>query len=158
MGDYASSVWSYGDIAVAGLRGQELPGGVVLDSSGHPATDPGEADNGSMVPSGGHKGFCQSLMVELLCGALVGGKVAAEETGQGAALLIGFSPGAFGHGDDMSSRVTLASQHISTSKPGPGAPPRVPGAGYQRLLREQPIDLEIDDLVVARRKAAGGEI
>jgi LDH2 family malate/lactate/ureidoglycolate dehydrogenase len=156
IGDYASSVWPYGDIAMAGLRGEQLPPGVVLDSEGSPSTDPADADAGSMLPSGGHRGFVQSVLVELLCGALVGGKIGAEASPGDAALLIGFAPSAFRPGTSAEAQVQALKNQIEGSKRIAGQPaPHSPGARYASLLEDLPTAIEVSEVVRERLRGAG---
>jgi LDH2 family malate/lactate/ureidoglycolate dehydrogenase len=56
-----------------------LPAGWAVDSSGRPTTDPQDVvEGGALLPMGsdkergGHKGYCLSAMVDLLCGPLSG--------------------------------------------------------------------------------------
>jgi uncharacterized oxidoreductase len=80
--DYATSVCAQGKIRVAADKGEALPEGWLLDKHGHPTRDPKEqADGGVMLPSGGHKGYALSVVIELLAGAL---------SGAGPALLPGY--------------------------------------------------------------------
>ncbi|MFZ1008059.1 MAG: Ldh family oxidoreductase [Candidatus Sulfotelmatobacter sp.] len=74
LADVATAAWSYGSIRDAGLAGRELPAGVVQTEDGYPSTDPQDADRGSQLPMAGHKGYALGLAIELLCGALIGGK------------------------------------------------------------------------------------
>jgi LDH2 family malate/lactate/ureidoglycolate dehydrogenase len=57
--------------------GQPLPEGIALDSAGNPTTDPNEVDGGGcLLPSGGAKGYCLGLLVEILSGVMTGAAVA----------------------------------------------------------------------------------
>ena len=51
---------------------KDIPEGWALDADGNPTTDPATALKGSMVPSGGAKGFGAGLMVEVFAAALSG--------------------------------------------------------------------------------------
>jgi uncharacterized oxidoreductase len=55
--------------------GQSVPPGSILDSEGHPATNPADfygPPPGALLPFGGHKGFALGLMADILAGALSG--------------------------------------------------------------------------------------
>ena len=156
IGDYASSVWAYGDIAIAALRGESLPLGVVLDAQGKSSTDPADADAGSMLPSGGHRGFVQSVLVELLCGALAGGKVGTETSLGDAALLVGFAPSVFRPGASPEVQVQTFKQQIEASGQIAGqSGPHIPGARYVSLLQDPPTAIDVSDVVLARLRDAG---
>jgi delta1-piperideine-2-carboxylate reductase len=77
--DMATSTMAHGDLKVAAREGRQVPLGVGIDRDGKPSTDP-EAilSGGSLLTFGGHKGSAISLMVELLCAALAGGKFSHE--------------------------------------------------------------------------------
>ncbi len=78
--DMATPAAAFGKIEMALRRNEQLPEGWVMDSDGNPTNDPQEmVDGGAMLPlgserqRGGHKGYCLSAMVDLLCGPLGGG-------------------------------------------------------------------------------------
>lgn len=74
VADVATAAWSYGALREAMQQGRSVPYGVVQTESGEQSTDPKEADRGSMMPMAGHKGYALGLAIELLCGAVLGGK------------------------------------------------------------------------------------
>ncbi len=76
--DVATAASSYGAIKDAAIAGRTLPLGIVQTSSGGRSSDPNDADNGSILPMAGHKGYALGLAVELLCGPLIGGKAGRE--------------------------------------------------------------------------------
>lgn len=77
--DLATSVMANGDVQIAAREGRELEPGVGVDRHGAPTRDPKAVlDGGALLAFGGHKGAALSLMVEVLCAALVGGKFSAE--------------------------------------------------------------------------------
>ncbi len=72
--DFATTNVAEGKVRVARARGAELPEGLLLDRTGHPATDPQALyEGGSLTPLGallaGHKGYGLSLAAALV-GAL----------------------------------------------------------------------------------------
>jgi LDH2 family malate/lactate/ureidoglycolate dehydrogenase len=155
MGDYASSVLSYGDIALTGLRGEMLPEGVVQDANGRPSRSVADADSGSMLASGGHRGFCQAVLVELLCGALVGGKVGPAPGGD-AALVLGFSANAFDREiGNWGSVSDFRSEVERSGSTDPTRAPQLPGVRYQELLQPTPAYLEVTEEVWAIARSAG---
>ncbi|KAA0972377.1 Ldh family oxidoreductase [Aureimonas fodinaquatilis] len=77
--DQATSVMAHGDVKIAAREKKPLPAGVGVNSRGEPTTDAAEIiAGGALLPFGGHKGSALSLMVEILCAALVGGKFSHE--------------------------------------------------------------------------------
>jgi delta1-piperideine-2-carboxylate reductase len=82
--DMATSVMAKGDVRLAAKEGRELPPGVGVDRHGHDTTDPHAVlDGGALRPFGGHKGSALSMMVEILCAALVGGDFSFEVDNSG---------------------------------------------------------------------------
>lgn len=77
--DMATPAAAFGKLEMAMRKGESIPAGWAIDASGNPTTDPNEmAHGGAILPlgstrdGGGHKGFCLSSMVDLLCGPLSG--------------------------------------------------------------------------------------
>jgi L-2-hydroxycarboxylate dehydrogenase (NAD+) len=64
--------------------GQQLPPGVAVDREGRPTTDPTAALQGAFLPYGGdqaYKTYGLALMIDVLCGPLVGAAFADRVTG-----------------------------------------------------------------------------
>ena len=70
--DQSTSAIAIGKIRVAAANGQLIPEGWAIDKDGHPTTNPEEALEGSLLSSGGYKGFGFGLMAEILASALTG--------------------------------------------------------------------------------------
>ncbi len=77
--DMATPAAAFGKVEMALRKDEPLPEGWAIDSDGQPTTDPQKmVDGGAMLPlgserdRGGHKGYCLSAMVDLLCGPLAG--------------------------------------------------------------------------------------
>lgn len=69
--DFATAASAEGKLRVARANGQQIPPNTVIDSEGNPSTDPNDFYNGgALLPFGGHKGYCLTLMIELLGGGL----------------------------------------------------------------------------------------
>ncbi len=79
VADYSSSVMSTGGLRMSGVRGDDVPEGVMVNSDGDPSVRLDELDEGAMVGFGGHKGHVQSVAIEILCGFLAGSKVGLED-------------------------------------------------------------------------------
>lgn len=71
--DFATAASAEGKLRVARANGSSIPLGTVIDKEGRESTDPNDFyEGGALLPFGGHKGYCLSLMIELLGGALSG--------------------------------------------------------------------------------------
>ena len=68
--DYSTSAVALGKITMANAAGESIPVGWAVDADGNDTTDPAEALKGSLVSTGGYKGYGLGLMVELLASAL----------------------------------------------------------------------------------------
>ncbi len=71
--DFATSGVAEGKLRVAQSKGEQVAPGLILDREGHPSQSPADFyAGGALLPLGLHKGYCLSVMVELLGGALSG--------------------------------------------------------------------------------------
>ena len=70
--DQSTSAVALGKITKAKAAGEEIPFGWAVDSEGNPTTDPSEALKGSLLSTGGYKGWGFGLMVEVMAAALTG--------------------------------------------------------------------------------------
>ena len=70
--DQSSSAVPWTSVNLAAEQKRAIPLGWALDPEGKPTTDPAQGLAGSMAPAGGHKGFGQGLIVEVMCAALAG--------------------------------------------------------------------------------------
>lgn len=77
--DMATTAVAFGKIEMAIRKEEPIPDGWAIDHEGAPTTDPhAMVDGGAMLPlgsereRGGHKGYCLSAMIDLLCGPLSG--------------------------------------------------------------------------------------
>ncbi len=71
--DQSTSAIALGKITMAAAAGEEIPLGWAIDSDGNPTTDPKAALKGSLVSTGGYKGYGFGLMAEVLAAAVTGG-------------------------------------------------------------------------------------
>ena len=104
--DFSTSATAEGKVRVKKIAGEPCPEGWLLDNQGQPTTDPealyGEPP-GSILPMGGaqaYKGFGLGLMIEILTGALSGGRTAREplyaKTGGNCVFVLLLDPESFG--------------------------------------------------------------
>ncbi len=78
--DMTTSSVAEGKLRVAHAAGTPIPEGWILDKHGNPTTDPGDYyDGGALQTMGAHKGYGLSLAIDLLAGALTGGRTAGPD-------------------------------------------------------------------------------
>lgn len=70
--DMATTVAAYGKVKAKAKRGEQMPEGWMIDRQGKPLLDPARAEEGFLLPIGGHKGYGLALIVGLLAGTLQG--------------------------------------------------------------------------------------
>ncbi|MEO8134869.1 MAG: malate/lactate/ureidoglycolate dehydrogenase [Betaproteobacteria bacterium] len=73
--DMTSSMVAEGKLMVAMNKGEHVPAGWIIDKDGKPTTDPKDFyGGGSLLTVGAHKGSGLSVIIDLLSGALTGGR------------------------------------------------------------------------------------
>lgn len=76
--DLATSVVAFGKVEIAKRAGKAIPEGWIIDQDGKNSTLPDDVYHGGLLPLGGtrelggHKGYCLSAMVDILCCVLSG--------------------------------------------------------------------------------------
>jgi len=70
--DQSTSAVALGKITMAAAAGEKIPLGWAVDKDGNPTEDANEALAGSLVSTGGYKGYGFGLMAEVLAAALTG--------------------------------------------------------------------------------------
>lgn len=78
--DQSASAIAKSEIMLRNREGEAIEPGWALDVDGNPTTDAAAALKGSMVPSGGAKGFGAGLMVEIFAAALSGAVLGKDAT------------------------------------------------------------------------------
>ncbi len=122
--DFCTSATAEGKVRVMKMAGQKCPEGWIIDSEGRPTTDPNDLygdPHGSLRPMGGdqaHKGFGLSLMVDIFCGALSGGRCSREvpsnQVGNGVFMMV-FDPAHFGGTEHFASEVSQLVDWVRSS-------------------------------------------
>lgn len=148
--DLATSATARGKIILADQVGGSIPAGWAVDEEGRPTRDPQAALSGSMVPFGGPKGSGLAMMVDLICGALVGAAFGHEigdmyddweRTQRVSHLFIVMDPAAWAEVGDFAESVERFVESVSVLPPG---------AGHDRVLL--PGELEDAAFDAARRE------
>ena len=80
--DFSTSAIALGKITMAAEANQQIPLGWAVDKHGNPTTDPNDALEGSLLSTGGYKGYGFGLMSEILATGL-SGAVSAMVIGSG---------------------------------------------------------------------------
>jgi len=77
--DQSTSAIALGKITMAAAAGEDIPLGWGVDSEGQPTTDPHAViKGGSLMSSGGYKGYGFGLMVEILVAAFTNGNTSTQ--------------------------------------------------------------------------------
>ena len=71
--DQSTTAVALGKITMAKAAGEKIPLGWALDKNGKPTTDAAAALQGTLVSSGGYKGWGFGLMAEVLAAGIAGG-------------------------------------------------------------------------------------
>lgn len=137
--DLATSNGAYGKVIAAKNEGTQLPEGWAVDAAGNPTTDPIEAEKGSMIPFGGHKGSAVAVLLEAFAASLTDATFAFETVDiwsnpasrmNNGHLVIGLDTAAFAGSEHTASRVATLQDRVRSSGPGgrtidaPGDPER----------------------------------
>jgi len=148
--DQSTSAIAIGKIRVAAANGEEIPEGWAVDKDGNPTTNPKEALEGSLLSSGGYKGFGFGLMAEILSSALTGSLSSVNapplKTTEGAPHDLGQSyilidPNFNGAKDHFSSQIKHLTKNISKQKNS-----RLPGS-IKKEINEISIERNLWNLV-----------
>ena len=156
--DQSASAIAKSEIMLRSRKGEDIEPGWALDENGNPTTDANAALKGSMVPSGGYKGFGAGLLVEILAACMSGANLSKDAspfagtkggppgTGQ---CFVAFDPGAFS--ENFAERLQGLASAITDQD---GA--RLPGA--RRIANRQKLEeigIAVDDELVLRIQQFG---
>jgi uncharacterized oxidoreductase len=129
--DFATAASAEGKLRVAKANGQQIPPNTLIDSEGNPSQDPNDFyQGGALLPFGGHKGYCLSLMIELLGGGLsqIHPNVSPEYTYGWGTVLIAIDPSALLPLDLFLKDIDHATTVIRATPPSnPENPVLIPG-------------------------------
>jgi LDH2 family malate/lactate/ureidoglycolate dehydrogenase len=153
--DMGTSAFMATELQLRARLGQPLPEGVALDRDGQPTRDAGEAQQGALLPFGGHKGFGLGLIVQAF--GLLGGAALPPGNDDGD-VFIAFRPDLLVPLADLKRELGALIARVKAIPCQPGfAEIRIPGEqsarNRERLARE---GLDIDRLVFDRLNALAG--
>ncbi len=118
--DFATAASAEGKLRVARANKQAIGPGTVIDKNGVESLDPNAFyEGGALLPFGGHKGYCMSLMIELLGGAISGGHPATSsryERGNGTVLIV-MNPEFFVPADSFAQDIAESAARITSTTP-----------------------------------------
>jgi len=142
--DAAFSASAHGKIRVYEQRGQPLPPGWALDSSGQPTTDPTAAIDGLLLPIGDFKGANLALVMGVLSSMLSGASYGTElgdmhsgpKAGQDGHFVCAIRIDAFEDVAHFKTRVDAAVRELHGARLAPGFE-RVYAPGEKEFLTER---------------------
>jgi len=139
--DSAMSISSRGKILLAWKKGEKIPSNWAVDEDGEPTTDPEKAIRGALLPDG-VKGYALALMIDLLCGAVLGGKfgfdLPSDFSSQGGFSILAISVESFRDYEDYLRDIETYIERLkSLPKMKNFDEIRVPGELKFRILEER---------------------
>lgn len=151
--DIATSKRAWGQVRLANKFGTDLPDDTFYNSKGEVTLDP--KDVHSVKPFGEHKGFSLALLVEVMCGSMVGMGMLAKSTSgssfggklpdRGVFILV-IDPSQTYDLDKFRQENSDLIDEIKSSNSLSGQEIRIPGDKARELQRAQ---LEADEIEVA---------
>ncbi len=145
--DFSTSAAAQGKVRQFFLRGEVVPSGWLIDSTGRETTDPAALFGkppGALLPAGGHRGFALSLAVDVLAGILSGAGYAAPSPGpeeMNGIFVLALDVAWFKPLERFRAQVDQLTDYMKTSRPMASVGPvHIPGEGSReeaaRLARE----------------------
>ena len=144
--DIATTVASHGSIRVKEQAGEPLPEGWVIDSNGDPIADPGQVDEGFLVPIGGYKGSGLNIMIGVLAGIMTGAAFGRKvvnfrtdltsPTNSGQSIIV-IRPDLFMPLDNYKEEMDLQLREFRASESLTDEPVRLPGDRAAEIEAEQ---------------------
>lgn len=123
--DIATTVVAEGKVRVKRNRQERMALGWVLDAEGRPTTDPNALYGnppGTILPAGGHKGYCLAMMIEILAGIMARGGYSTEHPGpiRNGIFMIVVDIGRFVPPGSFRAEVDDLVRYLKTCPPVPG--------------------------------------
>jgi L-2-hydroxycarboxylate dehydrogenase (NAD+) len=149
--DMAITKTAAAEIRKADRLGEEIEKGVAISPEGEVTTDPEKALDGAMLPFGGYKGSGLGLMIEILGGALVGGKTGKNIDGNRGMVFLAFKPNIFVSEKEFMNRVESLIEEVSNADTRRGFEEVLyPGQRSERNKKEaERTGLEIKEEVIS---------
>ena len=156
MFDMACSEVSRGKCETALRGGEQIPPGWGIDENGEPSTDPAEVLKGSLLPFGGIKGFCITLLVEAFSSILTfasfgnGTNMQAGEGNTGHFFLL-LDPEKFGDIESYKNSIDVYVENIKSVPLAAGAEEIIiPGELEARAIKHRTAHgVELDQAVAS---------
>jgi LDH2 family malate/lactate/ureidoglycolate dehydrogenase len=164
--DLATSNGAYGKVIAAKNEGTQLPEGWAVDAAGNPTTDPVEAEKGSMIPFGGHKGSAVAVLLEAFAASLTDATFAFETIDiwsnpasrmNNGHLVVGLDTDAFAGSARTASRVATLQDRVRSSGPG-GQPVDAPGDPERRRQAEAADAVSLPSSTISQLAALAEEL
>ncbi len=136
--DMATSAFTWYGLVLAKSKGEPIPEGVAIDSTGRVTTDPAKAMNGALLPfDKNYKGSGIGMVVEILSGPLLGAaycdcKTFDQEWGS---TVLALDPSLLVDKEKFKSSCSDLIRIVKTSRTSDGQPPRLPGERAQTSYR-----------------------
>ena len=154
--DMATSKRAWGQVRLANKYGTDLPADTFYNDKGEVTLDPKQAY--SVMPFGGYKGFALAMLIEIMCGSMVGMDNMMFETNaagsnfgvklqdRGGFILV-IDPSQTAGGYDFKSANSELIDKIKATNTLPGETIRIPGeeAGKLQKERQEAGQIEIPD-------------
>ncbi len=152
--DMATSKRAWGQVRLANKYGTDLPADTFYDSEGNVALDPAKAN--SVMPFGEYKGFSLALLVELLCGSMLGmdtlvqsdaGNKFGQKMPERGAIILVIDPDQTVGIDAFRRANSRYLQKIRATRALPGKEVRIPGdkAGRDKAAKLKANEIELPD-------------
>jgi len=117
--DFSTSITAGSKLGSALKKGEKIPKGWAIDSNGEVVTDPkklfidpsdpikwGDNYTGALLPAAGHKGYALALFIDVMTGALAGGRVNGDViSGENFVFIQAINPDGFISRDLYNERV-----------------------------------------------------
>lgn len=144
--DMATSKRAWGQVRLANKYGTNLPTDTFYDDAGEVTLDPKQAH--SVMPFGGYKGFALALLIEIMCGSMVGmdnmmldtqgvgSSYGAKLADRGGFILV-IDPSQTASGYDFKAANSALISKIKATRSLPGETIRIPGEEAGKLQKER---------------------
>jgi hydroxycarboxylate dehydrogenase B len=153
--DMTSSMVAEGKLMVAMNKGESVPEGWIIDKDGKPTTNPKDFyDGGALLTVGAHKGSGLSVIIDLLSGALTGGRSSDPEDPilRNNMLSIYIDPGFYDKTHGIAQEIERFVEWVKASPPAvPGQPVLAPGDIERRNTQSRKANgVPLDDTTIAQ--------